>query len=176
MPTATTIPFVRRTRRGCGRGRAPAAAPSPIRVRAASGALQRPPMLEPIPAAARALLGLGLNPLVQAASPLLLLTAQMRDTLSPMDVPGLRRHALDEIRRFEEQARASGVPNEIVLAARYALCAVPRRGGAVDTLGRSRASGRSTRCWSRCTARRGAARSSSRCWIGSRRIRRATST
>ena len=44
-------------------------------------------------------------------------------TLSPMDVAGLRRHALDEIRRFEEQARAAGVPNEIVLAARYALCA-----------------------------------------------------
>ena len=40
-----------------------------------------------------------------------------------MDVPGLRRHALDEIRRFEEQARASGVSNEIVLSARYALCA-----------------------------------------------------
>jgi type VI secretion system protein ImpK len=47
----------------------------------------------------------------------------MRDTVSPMDVPGLRRHALEEIRQFEEQSRASGVPNEIVLAARYALCA-----------------------------------------------------
>ena len=40
-----------------------------------------------------------------------------------MDVAGLRRHALDEIRRFEEQARASGVRSEIVLAARYTLCA-----------------------------------------------------
>ena len=40
-----------------------------------------------------------------------------------MDVPGLRRHALEEIRRFEEQARSSGVSNEVVLAARYALCA-----------------------------------------------------
>jgi type VI secretion system protein ImpK len=76
----------------------------------------------PISGSARALLGLGLNPLVQAASPLLLLTAQMRDTLS-MDVAGLRRHALEEIRRFEEQARASGVPSEVVLSARYTLCA-----------------------------------------------------
>ncbi len=42
---------------------------------------------------------------------------------SAMDVAGLRRHALEEIRRFEEQARAAGVRNEIVLAARYALCA-----------------------------------------------------
>src|SRR5687767_5320717 len=78
---------------------------------------------EPIPAAARALLGIGLNPLVQAASPVLLLTGHLRGTLSPMDVAGLRRHALDEIRRFEEHARSSNVQNEIILAARYALCA-----------------------------------------------------
>jgi type VI secretion system protein ImpK len=77
----------------------------------------------PISPAARARLGVGLNPLVQAASPLLLLTAQMRETLSPVDVPGLRRHALDEIRRFEEQARLSGVASEVVLSARYTLCA-----------------------------------------------------
>ena len=43
--------------------------------------------------------------------------------LSAPDVGGLRRHALDEIRRFEERARAAGVANEVVLAARYALCA-----------------------------------------------------
>ena len=40
-----------------------------------------------------------------------------------MDVAGLRDHALEEMRRFEEQARAAGVQNEIVLAARYVLCA-----------------------------------------------------
>src|SRR4051812_35687616 len=78
---------------------------------------------EPLPAASRAFLGIGLNPLLQAASPLLLLTGQLRGTLSTMDPAGLRRHALDEIRRFEEQAAAAGVRNEIVLAARYALCA-----------------------------------------------------
>ena len=70
----------------------------------------------------RAALGIGLNPLVQAASPLLLLAAQMRDTVS-MDVAGLRRHAMDEIRRFEEQARQAGIPSEVVLSARYTLCA-----------------------------------------------------
>jgi type VI secretion system protein ImpK len=72
--------------------------------------------------AMRATLGIGLNPLVQAASPLLLLAAQMRETLS-MDVAALRRHAMDEIRRFEEQARAAGVSSEVVLSARYTLCA-----------------------------------------------------
>jgi type VI secretion system protein ImpK len=81
------------------------------------------PEPSPVSAAVRARLGLGLNPLVQAASPLLLLMAQMRDTISQMDAAGLRRHALDEIHRFEEQARASGVSNEVVLSARYALCA-----------------------------------------------------
>jgi type VI secretion system protein ImpK len=78
---------------------------------------------DPIPAATRALLGIGLNPLVQSASLLLLLAGQLRDSLTPMDVAGLRRHALEEIRRFEEQARSSAVPNEVVVAARYALCA-----------------------------------------------------
>jgi type VI secretion system protein ImpK len=76
----------------------------------------------PISDAMRATLGIGLNPLVQAASPLLLLAAQMRETVS-MDVAGLRRHAMDEIRRFEERARASGVSSEVVLSARYTLCA-----------------------------------------------------
>ena len=78
---------------------------------------------EPLPEPARELLGIGLNPLVRAASPLLLLAGQLRGSVSPMDVEGLRRHALEEIRRFEEHARSAGVPNEIVLAARYVLCA-----------------------------------------------------
>lgn len=83
----------------------------------------RPTDVETIPEAARAALGLGLNPLVQAAIPLLLLAGQLRGAPAAVDVASLRRHVLDEIRRFEDQARASGVRNEIVLAARYALCA-----------------------------------------------------
>jgi type VI secretion system protein ImpK len=84
-----------------------------------------PPVADPpqIPSSARARLGIGLNPLVQAASSLLLLMGRMRETISPMDVAGLRRYVLEEIRRFEEQASASGVSNEVVLAARYTLCA-----------------------------------------------------
>jgi type VI secretion system protein ImpK len=93
-----------------------------------SGMYQRPAMprvaeVEPIPESARAFLGIGLNPLVQAASPLLLRMGQMRNAPASIDVPSLRRAALDEIRRFEERARAAGVRNEIVLAARYVLCA-----------------------------------------------------
>ena len=77
---------------------------------------------EPIPDVVRPFLGLGLNPLVQSATPLLLLTGELRNA-SSIDVSDLRRHVLEEIRRFEEQARAAGVRSEIVLAARYALCA-----------------------------------------------------
>jgi type VI secretion system protein ImpK len=66
----------------------------------------------------------GLNPLVQAASPLLQLAGRLRTTLmTTPDLGGLRRHALEEIRRFEERARQTGVANEFVVAARYALCA-----------------------------------------------------
>jgi type VI secretion system protein ImpK len=79
--------------------------------------------VDPISDAARESLGAGLNPLAQAASPLLLLAGQLRGTLAMPELAGLRRHALDEIRRFEERARSLGVHNDIVLPARYLLCA-----------------------------------------------------
>jgi len=78
---------------------------------------------EPLPAIGRENLGTGLDPLVRAASSVLLLAGQLRGTLAAPDVAGLRRHALDEIYKFEERARSSGAANETVLAARYALCA-----------------------------------------------------
>ena len=111
-----TSDLTHRPRPGAGRRgmhETPAAKTGPVRVAD----------VEPISDSARASLGLGLNPLVQAAIPLLLLTGQLRSAPAAMDVAGLRRHVLEEIRRFEEQARAAGVRNEIVLAARYALCA-----------------------------------------------------
>ena len=71
----------------------------------------------------RATLGLGLNPLVQAASPLLLLAAQMRETASSMDVPGCgatrwRRSAASKSRRARPASRARSCSS-----ASYALCA-----------------------------------------------------
>jgi len=65
----------------------------------------------------------GLNPLVDAASPLLLLAGQLRGTLTMPDLAGLRRHALAEIRRYEDRARSLAISNETMLAARYVLCA-----------------------------------------------------
>jgi type VI secretion system protein ImpK len=115
-PFFSTDQTTQRPRPGAGRRGVPDAAfPRPTTSRVIEP--------EPLSAAARASLGIGLNPLLQAASPLLLLTGQLRGTVSTMDPAGLRRHALDEIRRFEDQASASGIRNEIVLAARYVLCA-----------------------------------------------------
>jgi type VI secretion system protein ImpK len=60
---------------------------------------------------------------VQAASALLRIVGQLRGTLTAPDVGGLRGYALEEIRRFEDRARAAGMSNDTVLAARYVLCA-----------------------------------------------------
>jgi type VI secretion system protein ImpK len=65
----------------------------------------------------------GLNPLVSAAVPLLLMAGGMRGSTIQGDVPALRRQALEEIRRFEENARTAGIANEVIIAGRYALCA-----------------------------------------------------
>jgi len=109
--------------------------PEPTRARPRPGAGRRtfvgpsrpqsppPPDESPLTLGSVPTIDVGLNPLVRAASHLLLLTAQIRETRSQMDASGLRRHALDEIRRFEEQARTARVSNEVVLSARYALCA-----------------------------------------------------
>jgi len=81
------------------------------------------PRVDTAPVSAPEFLGKGLSPLVQAASPLLMLTGQLRGTLAAPDVSTLRRHAMEEIRRFEERARASGISTDVVMAARYVLCA-----------------------------------------------------
>jgi len=60
---------------------------------------------------------------VSAASSLVLLSGQLRSMVSVPDVGALRRQIVDEVRNFEERAAASGARKEIVLAARYALCA-----------------------------------------------------
>jgi type VI secretion system protein ImpK len=79
--------------------------------------------VEPIAETTREQLGTGLNPLVRAATPLLLLTGQIRHAVTPMDVAGLRQVALEEIRKFEERTRAAGIPDDLVVPARYSLCA-----------------------------------------------------
>jgi len=65
----------------------------------------------------------GVNPLVTAASALIALPAQFYNMVSHRDVTGLRRQVLDEIKKFENKARMSGLTPEVIHASRYVLCA-----------------------------------------------------
>ncbi|HEV2539165.1 MAG TPA: type IVB secretion system protein IcmH/DotU [Frateuria sp.] len=69
-------------------------------------------------------LGGGMNPLVQAASPLLLLAVQVRHSAGAADAARLRDQATTQVRRFESRAQAANLPQQTVLAARYVLCAM----------------------------------------------------
>src|SRR5258708_5005165 len=64
----------------------------------------------------------GNNPLLQTATPLLVLAQRLRGTVAVPDVGGLRNQVIEEIRNFENRARGAGASAEDVLAARYALC------------------------------------------------------
>jgi len=89
---------------------------------------ERPPASRPAaPGAARAeiseFLGDSLNPLVQAATPLLLLAVQLRHSPHAPDVMRLREQAEVQMRRFEARVREARCQPEAVLTARYVLCA-----------------------------------------------------
>ena len=66
---------------------------------------------------------LGLNPLVAAASPLLSLIGNLRNSASHRNVEGLREQVEQELHRFEANAVAH-TDRETVHAARYCLCCV----------------------------------------------------
>src|SRR6516165_1206590 len=131
MPTGGDDPFrpsnatVLRPKPGAGK-RTPTAPPPPVppsppRRPSPSYAVPGAPLAEPAlqPAAS----GQGLNPLVTAAVPLLLMVGGMRSSTIRGDVPALRRQALEEIRRFEENARSAGIAKAVIIAGRHALCA-----------------------------------------------------
>ena len=64
----------------------------------------------------------GLSPLLRAAVPTLLLATGLRGAREHGDVPGLYADAVRQVQTFEKTAQALGVPQESLLAARYALC------------------------------------------------------
>lgn len=66
--------------------------------------------------------GVGLNPLVAAANPLLDLVPPLRRMAAHPDVEGLRIGLVQAMRTFELAARAAQVDAELIAAARYALC------------------------------------------------------
>jgi len=64
----------------------------------------------------------GLNPLVNAASTLIAVFEKTRVSVSHPDVGGLHQRLVNEIKAFENSAKAAGIKPEIVLSARYAAC------------------------------------------------------
>lgn len=64
----------------------------------------------------------GLNPLEKAASLLLNLLGQIRNTSSHPNPTALHQQFADEIRQFEARAQKSGVAPEAIFTARYILC------------------------------------------------------
>ncbi|WP_341319555.1 DotU family type VI secretion system protein [Paraburkholderia sp. IMGN_8] len=66
--------------------------------------------------------GGSLNPLIAACAPLLRLAPQIRAMTSCADPAALRDALAHGMRRFETQARASGIAAEHVTAARYIVC------------------------------------------------------
>ena len=102
-----------------GRG-ARAGAPAPAAPAAAPAAAHQPGQgampLPDLPAHA------SLNPLVQAAAPLLSAAPRLRATLRHANPAALRAQLVEAIKRFETAARVQGLPNEQVVAARYILC------------------------------------------------------
>ena len=64
----------------------------------------------------------GLNPLTAAATTLLALIAQLRDSASHPDPDSLFQHVSQEVQQFEAAARSRGEAADVILGARYVLC------------------------------------------------------
>jgi len=108
--------------------------PKPAAPGAPAGGGQQPPQqgqasMQPsgvsgrdAPLSIDALTTTGMNPLVAAAMPLLAAAPRVRTTARHPNPAGLRDALSEGIRKFENQARAQGLPNDQVIASRYILC------------------------------------------------------
>ena len=94
-------------------GQAPAGAPRPPQGQGFAPAASGPMLTGK---------GRGLNPMEQAAGPLLALLTRLRGTISHAAPASLRAQLLGHLRQFEEQARQAGIPQDEVMLARYVLC------------------------------------------------------
>ncbi|HQT75630.1 MAG TPA: type IVB secretion system protein IcmH/DotU [Rhodopila sp.] len=86
--------------------------------RGAGRAFSRRPLVEPVLPSVTAD-----GPLMAAAAPLLQLLARLRNTLTPPDSGDLRERAAAALRRFESDAKAAGVADDMLRPTHYALCA-----------------------------------------------------
>jgi type VI secretion system protein ImpK len=78
----------------------------------------------------------GLNPLVEAANPILAAVPQIRHALRHPDPPALRARLRHQIGSFERSAKAAGATQWQLATARFALCAVIDDSAAATPWGR----------------------------------------
>lgn len=102
---------------------APSPAPPAAAAAPPAGAAMPVDVAEPAPVAAVLECTVGLNPLADAASPILSLVSRLAVTVSQNDVEGLRRRVRGEFGEFEKRSSAAGIKPEILRACHYALCA-----------------------------------------------------
>ncbi len=67
--------------------------------------------------------GEGINPLVNSASPLLVMMAQLVQSQDCGNVDQLRRELAIEIKHFEQKAKAAQIKEVTIMIARYVICA-----------------------------------------------------
>ncbi len=91
-------------------------APAPAMHAPAAGHTYEPTASADVPG------GSGLNPLLQAAAPLLSAAPRIRAMPQHPNPSGLRAALVEGVRRFEQGARSAGLPNDQVVAGRYVLC------------------------------------------------------
>ena len=65
----------------------------------------------------------GLNPIVNAASTLIAVFEQIRQSLTHPDIAGLHHRLVREIKKFEQDLQQLSVQPEIIISARYCVCA-----------------------------------------------------
>jgi type VI secretion system protein ImpK len=66
----------------------------------------------------------GVNPLVRAAAPLLILAGRLREQIAEVDLHRLHEQCSQELHHFQIQAVRAGVPPDDVDAAAYTLCSL----------------------------------------------------
>lgn len=101
-----------------GRGPRAAAPAAPAAPAPATGWAPAPPAPDATELPAYA----SLNPLVQAAAPLLSAAPRLRAMVRHPNPQALRASLAESVKRFEAAARAQNLPNEQIVAARYVLC------------------------------------------------------
>ncbi|BDW54769.1 hypothetical protein JNE120393_22020 [Escherichia coli] len=110
-----------------------------------------------------ALRGNSLNPMIDAATPLLGMVMRL-STMNSQTMPEhLFAQVVTDVQAVEQLLQEQGYEPGVIISFRYILCTFIDEARSV-TAGRTRTSGSSSHCWSISTTKPGVARKFSSCW------------